>query len=195
MLIQAFGLFWRADEVDWAPGSGGSARDGVPRAALLGHRGINAPNLRVVDFWDERGIYILYGNYGAHYVGLTSRRGIGLRLKEHRRDRHQALWDRFSWFGFRRVLKTKNILGLSELAEVASMKTVKPDAMIREMEALLIHALGVQNLNKTRFPGVRGAEWEQVVRLQRPILLPRLSPGSRPVTRRHRPGVTAAPRR
>jgi hypothetical protein len=184
VLIQAFGLFWRADEIDWEPGSGGRARDGLPRSALLGHRGTNAPSLRVVDFWDQRGIYILYGNYGAHYVGLNSSRGLGVRLKEHRRDRHAGLWDRFSWFGFRRALKGRNWLGVSELAEVASYKAVQSHPMIREMEALLIHALGVQNLTKTRFPGVVEAEWKQVLRLERPILLERLTPGPRPVKRR-----------
>jgi hypothetical protein len=191
MLIQAFGLFWRTDEVDWNPGSGGRAPDGVPKAALLGHRGTNAPTMRVVDFWDQRGIYILYGNYGAHYVGLTTKRGLGRRLKEHRQDRHQGLWDRFSWFGFRRVLKTRTTAGLSDLADMAGVRTVRPDDMIREMEAILIHALGVQNLNKTRFPGVQSAEWHQVLRLERPILLNRLTPGQRPVARRHRRRLAA----
>jgi hypothetical protein len=189
MLIQAFGLFWRAEEIEWEPGSGGKAPDGIAKSALLGRRGTNVPTLRVVDFWDQRGIYILYGNYGPHYVGLNSRRGLGIRLKEHRYDRHAGLWDRFSWFGFARVLKTRNIAGLNELSTVATLKTVDSKSMIREMEALLIHAMGVQNITKTRFPGVEGAQWTQVTRLERPILSRRLAPGIRAVKRRPRHGL------
>jgi hypothetical protein len=184
MLIQSFGLFWRADEIDWEPGRGGRGADGIPQFALLGHRGTNAPGLRLVDFWDQRGIYILYGNYGPHYVGLSSERGLGKRLKEHRHDRHAGLWDRFSWFGFRRVLSERNVAGLSELGAVASVKTVEPRAMIREMEALLIHAMGLANINTTRFPGAPGAEWKQVLRLERGILVPKLVPGRRLMARR-----------
>ena len=115
MLIQAFGLFWRADEVDWHPGSGGRAVDGVPKAAVLGRLGVISPVLRVADSWDQRGIYILYGNYGPHYVGLTTDRGLGVRVREHLADKHKDEWDRFSWFGFRRVLRARNEVGLSEI--------------------------------------------------------------------------------
>lgn len=63
-MIYAYGLFWRADEVDWHPGNGRPFR-------LLGyHRGAKR-NLRIVDFKVQSGIYILYGNHGAYYVGLT----------------------------------------------------------------------------------------------------------------------------
>ena len=189
MLIQAFELFWRAEEIEWEPGSGGKAPDGIAKSALLGRRGTNAPTLRVVDFWDQRGIYILYGNYGPHYVGLNSSRGLGVRLKEHRHDRHEGLWDRFSWFGFARVLRSRNTAGLTELSTVATLKTVDSKSMIREMEALLIHAMGVQNITKTRFPGVQGAEWTQVTKLERPLLARRLTPGARAVKRRPRHGL------
>jgi hypothetical protein len=94
MFIKNFGLFWRADEIDWAPGKGSK---GVFR--LLGRRGINNPGLRLADFRYQKGIYILYGNHGPYYVGLTKRRGLGQRLKEHLADQHAGQWDRFSWFG------------------------------------------------------------------------------------------------
>ncbi len=45
MLINAYGLFWRADEVDWSPGSGNHGQ-----FRLLGRSGVNRPGLRVADF-------------------------------------------------------------------------------------------------------------------------------------------------
>ena len=41
---------------------------------------------------------------------------------------------------------------------------------------------------------VRGAEWLHVLRLRRPVLLQRLTPGKRPVARWYRPRVTASQR-
>jgi hypothetical protein len=186
MLIQTFGLFWRVDDVDWYPGSGGRAADGLPKSALLGRRGSRSPGLRVVDFWDQRGIYILYGNYGPHYVGLNSARGLGVRLKEHLRDDHADQWDRFSWFGFRNVLGRRNTSGLSELGRIGTVKTVTQRAMIRELEALLIHAMGLRNISKTRFPDAPEGEWKQVLRLERQVYVPRLVAGRSEVKRRAR---------
>lgn len=159
MLIRAYGLFWRADEIDWTPGAGRSA-DGVRRFALLGRRRINAPGLRLADFREQRGIYILYGNYGPYYVGVTIERGLGTRLKEHLGDVHAGEWDRFSWFGFRRVLAPRRPSPLGELAEFALGKYVDQGAMIMELEALLINAMALRNVRRTRFPA--GERWEQV---------------------------------
>src|SRR5581483_1996702 len=43
----------------------------------------NKPGLRICDFRKQRGIYILYGDLGAHYVGLTRQQDLGKRLKDH----------------------------------------------------------------------------------------------------------------
>jgi hypothetical protein len=85
------GLFWRRDEVDWTPGRG--TKGGF---RLLGHRGVNKSVLRVTDFCDQLGIYILYGNTGAYYVGLARTGKLGGRLKNHTEDEHKDKWDRFS---------------------------------------------------------------------------------------------------
>src|ERR1043166_3287038 len=100
MFITNYGLFWRRDEVDWNPGKGAK---GAFR--LLGRRGKRHPAIRLADFRRQKGIYILYGNHGPHYVGLTKRMGLGRRLMDHLSDRHSKKWDRFSWFGFNMVLK------------------------------------------------------------------------------------------
>lgn len=100
MLVQEYGLFWQRDEVNWWPGSG---KKGNFR--LLGRIGKHRPNLMVADFRFQQGVYVLYGNHGAHYVGLAeAERGLGERLKDHLSDDHHDAWDRFSWFGFRPVL-------------------------------------------------------------------------------------------
>ena len=69
--IHAFGLFWQTDEIDWFPGRG--KRDAF---RLLGRQGKYASKLRIADFREQRGMYILYGNYGPHYAGLTQRQAL-----------------------------------------------------------------------------------------------------------------------
>jgi hypothetical protein len=74
---------------------------------LLGRQGKNQGTIKTADFRDQKGIYILYGNYGPHYVGLTKELGLGNRLKDYLFDKHKNKWDRFSWFSFGKVLKVK----------------------------------------------------------------------------------------
>ena len=68
MFIKNFGQFWRADEVEWYPGRG--ARGAF---RLLGRQGKYLPRVRLADFRYQQGIYILYGNHGPDYTGLTNR--------------------------------------------------------------------------------------------------------------------------
>jgi hypothetical protein len=155
MMITSYGLFWRADEINWRPGRGTSG------FRLLGRRGVNRPGIEVTDFRQQRGLYVLYGNYGPYYVGLTQKQDLGRRLKQHLSDHHDGHWDRFSWFGFRRVLKGANSDGTQKLAELAEVSLGSPQNMIKDMEALLIKALGCEsNLNKMNF--TKGREWTQV---------------------------------
>jgi hypothetical protein len=155
MFIKSYGLFWRADEVEWSPGKGVK---GVFR--LLGRRGVNLPGLRLVDFRHQQGIYILYGNHGPYYVGLTRKQGLGKRLKDHLTDEHAGQWDRFSWYGFRAVLASKDEYGLCKLKKLAEVAVGKPNAVIADVEALLIRAMGLRNINQNNF--VAAEEWTQV---------------------------------
>lgn len=155
VMITSYGLFWRADEVNWHPGRG------VRGFRLLGRIGAIQPKLEVTDFRQQRGLYVLYGNYGPYYVGLTQKQDLGKRLREHLHDHHQGRWDRFSWFGFRRVLKSTEPDGTQRLAALAELSVGKPQNMIKDMEALLIKALGCEsNLNKMNF--TRARAWTQV---------------------------------
>jgi len=151
MFVKCFGLFWRKDEVEWSPGTGRPFR-------LLGRRGTNRGSIRIADFREQTGIYILYGNHGAYYVGLTD--NLGNRLRDHVYDQHWNQWDRFSWFGFRKVHVGRDINGFRKLGPMASITLAHPSKVIRDVEALLIRAMGLRNINQMGF--TEGKEWEQI---------------------------------
>jgi hypothetical protein len=157
MLINAYGLFWRADEVNWrGKGSG-------PKFQLLGRAGAKGSKLRLADFRAQSGLYILYSDYGPYYVGLTRDARLGSRLRAHAvRDRHRGKWDRFSWFGFRKVYVKPGHHRLCDLMplKIGAMK-VDPKNEIGDLEALLIKALGLQsNLRQEQFKSAEA--WIQV---------------------------------
>lgn len=157
MLIRSFGTFWRASEIDWTPGKG---KKGEFR--LLGRQGVHSPGLQLSDFRHQQGIYVLYGNYGPYYVGLTRKQGLGKRLKDHLFDKHKGQWDRFSWFGFRSTLKPNKTSGLCPLRELAEVSFGSPGQAIADMEALLIKAMGTSNSADMKFQ--KATRWLQVER-------------------------------
>ena len=158
MFIKSYGLFWERVEVTWAPGAGN--RDAF---RLLGRHKKQNPALRVADFRDQRGIYVLYDHYGPYYVGLATKRPIGNRLRDHTRDTHADSWDRFSWFGFRRVLKGRDPEGLSRLGEVPAKLVSDSDKTIGDVEALLIQTLGTMHRGNWHEEKFASADrWEQV---------------------------------
>ena len=157
MLIRSFGLFWRASEIDWNPGKGNKGE-----FRLLGRQGINKPGLQLADFRQQQGIYVLYGNYGPYYVGLTRKQGLGKRLKDHLSDKHAGQWDRFSWFGFCGTLKPRKTTGLCPLKPLASVSVGSPSQAIADMEALLIKAMGTTHAADMNFQ--RATVWRQIER-------------------------------
>jgi hypothetical protein len=166
--IHAFGLFWKKDEVNWFPGK---AKKGAFR--LLGRQGKNSGTLRMADFRGQRGIYILYGNFGPYYAGLTRRQTLGKRLSDHLKNRHAGEWDRFSWFGFNQVLKKRNKGGLHLLkTKMPRRKSIDPNTSIKEMEALLIKSMALKNRADSRF--VAAEEWRQVRLIEVDALLAKL---------------------
>ncbi len=155
MFIKNYGLFWRLDEVNWRPGRGARGE-----FSLLGRRGVNRPNVRLADFRQQQGIYILYGNWGPYYVGLTRTQGLGKRLRDHLTDDHGDSWDRFSWFGFRTVNEGKDDSGVCALRKLAKVAVSRPESVIGDVEAILIRAMAVQNLAEMNF--AYEERWEQV---------------------------------
>jgi hypothetical protein len=159
MIIRAYGLFWRQDEINWNPGAGNKVNL-EDQFRLLGRVGKNQGTLKVADFRTQHGIYILYGDLGAHYVGLTRKQAIGKRLKDHLHDEHEGFWDRFSWFGFREVLKMTDAYGLRQLKTMPGLKLTEPDKVIGDIEALLMKAMSVRNKADMNFANAE--KWDQI---------------------------------
>ena len=159
MIIKAYGLFWRHDEVLWNPGKG-NKKYVDEQFRLFGHIGKNLPNRRIADFRTQRGIYILYGDLGPYYAGLTREQTLGKRLKDHLEDEHADEWDRFSWFGFCSVKKGKDKYGLQLLKNMARVSMTKPHLVIKDIEAILVKAMALRNVADSNF--VHAERWEQL---------------------------------
>ena len=163
--IQCYGLFWDVDETMW------SGRD----FRLLGRRGSHGDSLRVCDFRNQVGLYVLYDDYGPYYVGLTRHQPLGNRIRAHLDDHHRGLWDRFSWFGFRGVLKRCYTDRTQALAKLPRSLVTDSRETIADIEALLIQALGTHkrgNKVQMRFGLAEG--WEQILLHEREKYFDRL---------------------
>ena len=89
-----------------------------------------------IDFREQSGVYVLYAEYQMIYVGQA---GVGNqklfnRLKQHTRDALAGRWNRFSWFGIRRVLANRN------LSAEKDAKHTTLENVLNHIEAILIHA-------------------------------------------------------
>lgn len=159
MQVTSYGLFWRADEIEWSPGKGNRNE-----FRLLGRVGMKRPGLRVADFRRQQGIYILYDEYGPAYVGLAKGgKGdrLGARLREHTVGKHAERWDRFSWFGFNPVGSTPDADGVLSLNQPSRDMTDNTETTIRDLEALLIAAMGPK-LNDLKMKFGNAQKWDQV---------------------------------
>lgn len=151
--VRAYGLHWFRTEVDWR-------RNGE----LFGRQKKQVTAMRLANFWNQTGIYILHDAYGAYYVGQAERQTLGERLRQHTEDDHEEKWDRFSWFGFNAILTGRTQDG------VYRIKTSRPkdllgstDRTIHEVEALLIMTLGTHRAGNKHSEKFSSAEmWEQV---------------------------------
>jgi hypothetical protein len=124
MLIRTVGLYWHRADVYW--------RTAFKNGVLSGR----APGGQSVNFAAQIAIYILYADYQIVYVGQTGARNPRLfaRLKGHTRDDLADRWNRFSWFGLRRVLAN------GDLAMIAAKARPTIPEALNHLEAALIHA-------------------------------------------------------
>jgi hypothetical protein len=137
-LIQAFGMYWQRDAVLWRNTS-----------ALLGRQQIGA---ETVDFSKQLGVYLLHDGREVTYVGRSTDRPIGQRLYEHTKDRLQARWNRFSWFGLLRVTEDGRL--------VEAQATLSLDLVAVTLEAVLIEGLEPRQ-NRRRGDGFNATEYLQ----------------------------------
>lgn len=120
VLIKAFGMYWQRDKVFWESST----------ARLLGRQ---QQKSATVDFSDQKGVYLLHDGSSVVYVGRTTNRKLGIRLKEHTVDRLNGRWNRFSWFG---------ICGVSEDGKIQNPPAkFSQEGLITTLEALLIEGL------------------------------------------------------
>lgn len=118
-VVKVVGMYWNADRVDWKT-----------NPKLLGQQ---QPGSQPVDFSNQVGIYILYDQNRVLYVGRAADGRMGPRLSEHRRDRLNGRWNRFSWFGLRGVDENGQLTDASFTADQPQILSL--------MEAILIEAL------------------------------------------------------
>src|SRR6266550_6104025 len=118
-LITSYGLFWKLDQTEWLSGDGHKGKQ-----RLLGRLKKKGSRLRVADFWLQTGIYVLYGNYGLYYIGVSGRQ-LGKRIHDHLTDDHAGKWDRFSWFGFREVTDHRDVRGLLQLGMAQTTSAIR----------------------------------------------------------------------
>lgn len=139
--INAFGIFWRREEVLWK--------------SDIRLWGVQKMGADPVDFGGQSGVYILYDGSRIVYVGQATSGRLGQRLKDHTKDRLDARWDRFSWFGVDAV----NEDGTLQSSEGRRTTTVD---LISTLEALLIEGLEPP-LNRRRGDGFSDLEFIQEI--------------------------------
>lgn len=166
-LVGAYGLFWERALVDWNPGPGRQWQ-------MLGAVGKNRGTLKICDFRRARGIYVLFNDYGPTYVGLArGQQGFGQRLQTHtlppkkqpKELRHAPKdWSRFCLFAFDDVTPNRDATepwATLDLKDENS-RSITVDSAVRELEALMIAALGIKAQNQMR--PMSGESWRQLTK-------------------------------
>ncbi|MES8987991.1 HTH domain-containing protein [Cutibacterium acnes] len=138
--LNAFGMFWRRDEVDW---------DKRGQTLLGAQLKVAKP----VNFSGQVGVYILYSGERVICVGRITEPRLGPRLWDHTRDRLAGRWDRFSWFGVL-IAKDDGTLGDVPCGNFAV------DMLVSTMVALLIEGLEPPQ-NRRRGDGFNATEFIQ----------------------------------
>ncbi|MGN6292438.1 MAG: hypothetical protein ACTHMV_06790 [Chitinophagaceae bacterium] len=100
MLIRAYGQYWNPDIIEW--GKQGPTNKGK----LLGDVRFKDGKTIPIDFWDAKGVYVLFDRFKCIYVGKALETSLGFRLRSHLSDRLAGRWDMFSFFSVSTVNKT-----------------------------------------------------------------------------------------
>ena len=140
-IVRAFGMFWNRGKVEW-----------TSNPKIFGQQ---SPNAELVNFSDQRGIYLLHDRREVIYVGRSIDMGLGPRLNSHTQGRLGGRWDRFSWFGSRDVTNDGQLTEVEE--SVISIQTG-----IRTLEAVLIESLEPPQ-NRRMGDGFQPIEYNQVL--------------------------------
>ncbi len=136
MLIRAFGQFWNPEIIEW--GKQGPSNKGQ----LLGDVRIGTKYV-TIDFWEAKGIYVLFDRFKCVYVGKALESSIGFRLRSHLSDRFAGRWDMFTFFSVSTVNKIK------KNTRDPGQRQVTKGTTINTLEALAI-LVADPNLNRKR---------------------------------------------
>lgn len=131
-------MYWLRDAVHWKNSP-----------AINGRQQIGA---ETVDFSKQLGVYLLHDGREVTYVGRSIDRPMGQRLFEHTKDRLQARWNRFSWFGLLRVTEEGQL--------VETQATLSIELVAVTLEAVLIEGLEPRQ-NRRRGDGFNATEYLQ----------------------------------
>jgi len=137
MLIRAFGQYWNPDIIEW--GKQGPNNKGK----LLGDIKFNDGKTIPIDFWEAKGIYVLFDRFKCIYVGKALESSIGFRLRSHLSDRLAGRWDMFSFFCVSTVNKT------SKDTRDPGQRQITKGVTINSFEALAI-LIADPSLNRKR---------------------------------------------
>lgn len=155
-LITSYGLLWSVDGTGWS------------RRQMLGRPASRRARQKILNFWSQPGIYVLVGSQGAHYVGIATE--LGPRIRAHLKDRHEKLWDSYSWFG---AIGGPADLPADRAAHSDRMpkspkkpgrdpRVIKPWRAWSDIEAMLFHSLDTVDRTKTPYFGGPVLRYEQV---------------------------------
>jgi len=155
-IINAFGIYWNRNLVHWKS---------IPD--LLGIQQVGAT---VVNFKDQKGIYLLHDGRETIYIGQAIEQPLGKRLKDHTVDRLAGRWDRFSWFGFYPVtedakinldarFKDFTIQNLGDILEAILIESIEPRQNRKQGNSFQ----GIEYLQKEA-PEIRKKQTEQMIR-------------------------------
>lgn len=148
MTIKNYGIMWERDAVAWR-----GVRGNAGHLTGIGPIGTAQKYQNEADFRQQIGVYVLYDDYRVVYVGQAGSGNNDLysRLKNHLTDHLADRWNKFSWFGIRKVNKN----GSLSKQQGELNRNLKSDEVLDLIEGLMINVLEPP-LNK------QGARWKDI---------------------------------
>ena len=176
--VQNYGLFWSDNAIDWD----NSKIEGRFIKNNYKHKR-KADEDKVVNFWTQTGIYVLYQDFTPIYVGQTGIKKkrkseetkeqggtspipkvLGGRLTEHYySDDLVGKWNKFSWFGFKKVNADKTLGRVHGRGASGGGITYQSEVHLLEAVLISIFAGNIQNKQDGGWKSIGVHRFDQVV--------------------------------